>query len=99
MGKEKCYVSGKISGLPWGEVERNFSFAVLQVFRLGMTPVNPLNNGVPRWMPWIVHMAVDVIILLGCESIALQDNYIDSRGARIEYWIAKKCRKNIYYLM
>lgn len=98
MGKKKCYVSGKISGLPWGEVERNFSSAVLRVFRLGMTPVSPLNNGVPRWMPWIVHMVVDVINLLRCSAVAMQGNWIDSQGAKIEYWVAKKTGKEIIFL-
>jgi hypothetical protein len=95
MKRKRCYISGRITGLPWGEVERNFSSAVLQVFKLGYAPVSPLNNGVPRWMPWIVHMAVDICTLLTCDCIALQGNFKESRGAMIEYRIAQRFKKHI----
>lgn len=95
MNRKKCYISGRISGLPFGEVERNFSSAVLQVFKLGYTPVSPLNNGVPRWMPWIIHMAVDIITIISCPTVALQPNWKQSQGARIEHRIAVWLGKEI----
>lgn len=95
---KKCYISGRISGLPWGTVERNFSSAVLQIFKFGYVPVNPLNSFLPRNAPWILHMAVDCIMLLLCDSVAFQSNWRESRGAMIEYKVAKLAKKEMVFL-
>lgn len=98
MEKKKCYISGRISGLPRMEAERNFSSSVLQLVREGYIPVNPMNNGVPYWMPWCVHMVVDLFSLAFCDTIALQDNWRESRGARIEYRFAIYLGKDVIFL-
>lgn len=95
MEKKKCYISGRISGLPRMETERNFSSSVLQLVREGYIPVNPMNNGMPRWMPWIIHMVVDIITIISCPTVALQPNWKQSQGARIEHRIAVWLGKEI----
>lgn len=98
MRRRKCYISGRISGLPRGEAERNFSSAVLQVFKMGYIPVNPMNTPLPYWWPWILHMLYDCCVLMGCDAIALQENWRESRGARIEHRLAIYLGKEIKFL-
>ena len=83
----KVYISGKISGLPISEVQRNFSEAERHLEEIGHEPVNPTKND-DQTKNWSEHMVDDIEMLMGCEAIYLLDNWEDSKGARIEYRIA-----------
>lgn len=48
----KCYISGKISGLPTEQVTAKFRQAELQIRAFGHEPVNPLYNGVDKEASW-----------------------------------------------
>lgn len=97
MDKPKIYISGKITGKSRLDVETDFSRGVLEVVRDGSVPVNPLQNGVPRWMPWHIHMVVDLIMLLRCDGILMLRGWEDSRGARIENRMAELMEIPIIY--
>jgi hypothetical protein len=97
MRRRKCYISGKISGLGRGAVENKFSKSVLEVFKRGYVPVSPLNTCVAYWMPWWLHMAVDIITLMNCDAIYLQSDWRQSRGARMEKWVAIVMEKEIIH--
>ncbi len=98
MERKKCYISGRISGLPRGQAERNFSSAVLQVFKMGYAPVNPMNSCIPYWMPWSIHMIADLFSLFFCDAIALQENWRESRGSRLEHKAAIYLGKEVVFL-
>ena len=78
----KIYISGKISGLPYGEVERKFADAEELLESIGFEVVNPLRNGLPE---------------KECGAIFMLDNWRDSRGARHEYNFALEEGKEVYF--
>lgn len=92
----KCYNSGKISGLPYLTAYNNFLEADKEITQLGFSPVNPMAE---RWLrpsaPWILHMIVDVWKMLWCKAVYFQRNWSDSKGARIEFYIAMKLNKEL----
>jgi len=89
----RTYISGKITGLDLEVADLNFHLAESELrsehgiyFRNMINPrlVKPL-FGIDNWF---CHMVTDIWELLACTHIALQPNWIDSRGARIEKRIA-----------
>ncbi len=94
------YLSGKISGLPEDQVKGNFTYAALEV--MFMQPgevdvISPLNI-IPLFgrKTWLCHMLSDVwVMVFKCQAIHLQSNWIYSRGAKIEVFIALMLGKEI----
>jgi hypothetical protein len=85
----KIYISGQITGLPFGRVQTKFAAAERILTEQGYEVVNPLNNGIPYNAPYEVHMAMDIILLIGCQAIYLLPDWASSRGATIEKKIAE----------
>ena len=92
------YISGRISGLDIKEVTESFKSCAMLIKVSGHIPINPLNIkplfGIKNY--WC-HMLADIWELLWCDTVWLQPNWKESRGARIEHFIAKLISKNIYY--
>lgn len=84
----KVYISGKITGLPIDYARSRFSQAESLLSGIGLTPVNPFNNGLEIDADWWEHMVRDIEMLSGCDAIFMLSGWDDSRGARIEYNIA-----------
>lgn len=87
----RCYISGKISGLPIEQVTAKFRQAEQQVRAFGHEPINPLDNGVDKEADWNDHLVADIALLLGCDAIYLLKDWEDSKGSRIEHKIAEEC--------
>lgn len=85
----KVYISGPISGLLYEEVEKAFNEAETSLKEQGHEVVNPLNNGLPRESTWNEHMRADLKLLLDCDAIYLLKGYQNSKGAMIEYDLAR----------
>ena len=103
MGKikrsDRCYVSGKISGLNFLEVLKNFEEGEQFVIKeLHLIPVNPLNNGLRPSRPWTLHMAADLWMMLKCGHVLFLSNAKESRGSMIEYRLAKMLRMDMWTL-
>ena len=98
----KIYLSGKISGLTEAEYKENFKNAALRVYLnfdrnvhnieglmwrdiINPTKVKPL-FGIYYWF---FHMVADIYAQSKCTHSAFQKNWVDSRGAVIEYFFAK----------
>lgn len=90
MRKEKVYISGKITGLPIDEAKDNFNNAENKLREKGYEVVNPFNNGLPEKSTWMEHMKADIKLLMECDLICLLSNWVDSKGAKIEFNIAKR---------
>ncbi len=84
----KVYISGKISGLPLGEVREKFAHAERQIEAFGHTPVNPLKNGLPTDAEWEEQMLASIRLLFGSDAIYMLPDWFNSKGARIERNIA-----------
>ena len=94
----KCYISGKISGLPYREVLSFFHKAENIVLDAGMAPVSPTKlcqyDDAKKWEDY---MLIDIEALFKCQHIYMLNNWEDSRGARIEHNIAKEIGLTITY--
>ena len=95
------YISGKISGLSEKEFKNNFKEAKMSVWFL--PEFNPPNEwilfkniispldikpflGIKSWFFYMVN---DLLALRKCTHIAMQKNWIDSKGACIEHFVGK----------
>ncbi|PXV61234.1 uncharacterized protein DUF4406 [Dysgonomonas alginatilytica] len=83
------YISGRITGIPLSEAKRNFEEAEALLLEKGYIPVNPMkNNHDPDTKGWIDHMLEDIGGLMRCDGIFMLNNWQQSKGARIEHYIA-----------
>lgn len=94
---KKIYISGQISGQPIDSVREKFERAERRIKAMGLDPVNPMKNGLPENAPWELHMALDIVLLMGCESIYLLPDWEHSRGATLEKTIAELTGKQLIY--
>lgn len=92
--KTKIFISGKISGLNYYYAYHRFATAEKTLSKMGYKVVNPVCLCNKDWC-WLRCMAVCLFHLLRCDAIYLLDNWQYSRGARIEYSIAKLLKKDI----
>ncbi len=94
MNQKSIYISGKITGLSKTEafelqpLELNEYDIVVNPMKL--VPYNPD-------LTWHDYMVKDIEALLKCDAIYMLKNWGDSRGARIEYVIAKEMGLKIYF--
>lgn len=93
----KIYISGKISGLPYDEVQERFNSAEDLLNEIGFDVVNPLKNGLEQERSWNEHLCKDIEMLLPCDAIYMMDNWVDSTGASIEYDIAMRMKKDVWF--
>ena len=93
----KIYISGKISGLPFPEVKVKFQEVQDFLEDLGFDVVNPTKNGLTESHAWEQHIVRDVELLLPCEAIYMFDGWQNSVGACIEYDIAVRTGKEIWF--
>ena len=93
----KIYISGKISGTDITETRKRFAAAAKAMKRLGYEPVNPLDNELSEHDNWEAHIVKDIATLLQCKAIYMLQDWQDSKGARIEYYIATQIGIPIMY--
>ena len=93
----KIYISGRISGLPIDEVTDKFNETEAKLKAKGYEVVNPLKNGIPATASWEAHVAMDVLLLMGCDSIYLLPDWFFSKGATLEKNLAELTGKTIIY--
>lgn len=86
---KRIYISGKISGLDIDEARKKFKTAEEYCNSQGKKAVNPMNIKYSFKLYWFIYMIVDILLLLTCNEIYLQRDWIDSKGSKIEYNIAK----------
>ena len=93
----KIYISGKISGTDLTETRKRFAAVAKATKRLGYEPVNPLENGLSEHDTWKAHMLKDIADLLQCKAIYMLQGWEESKGARIERYIAIEIGMHIMY--
>lgn len=93
----KIYISGKISGTDLTETRKRFAAVAKVMKRLGVEPVNPLENGLSEHDSWEAHMLKDIAYLLQCKAIYMLQGWQESKGACIEHYIATKIGIPITY--
>lgn len=89
MKRQKVYISGPITGLPFDKVEQAFNDAEIRLQEEGYEVVNPLDNGLTKDHSWREHMKADIKLLMECNTIYLLKGYRTSKGAMVEYDLAR----------
>ena len=94
----RCYNAGKITGLSYlGALAKFRKFDEPIMLKTGMNPVNPMVHGLKPKDPWLIHMVYDLHLMLRCDAVFVQPDWIESRGAKIEFKVAKLIGKDIYF--
>jgi hypothetical protein len=95
--KAVFYISGKITGLNYIRTWYKFLDVEESYARKGEV-INPLKICKTYWS-WFRCMLVCIWNLRRATDIIMLPDWKESRGARIEYWIAKKILKlTIFYI-
>lgn len=90
MNPKRIYISGPMTGMP---SHNFFAFhaAAERLRKAGWDVVNPAENFQGRTdLPREMYLRQDVALLAGCDAIAMLPGWRESRGARMEYFIARE---------
>ncbi len=91
----RIYIAGKVSGLERQVYVHNFARAEKALRRAGFKPINPVRLCKPHWS-WTRCMAVCLFYVVFCsQGIYRLPDWQQSRGARIEYRVARLLGKKI----
>lgn len=94
----KIYISGKISDLPIKQVKEKFKWHSGFLSMKGHEPVNPLEvSPFDETKNWNDYMVSDIAALLECDAIYMLKDWGQSKGARIEYSIARELGLQILF--
>ena len=94
----RTYISGPISGRPNGNQEA-FSRAAEHLIISKRIPVNPHDvcAHLPASSPWRDYMRECIIALCRCQEIYMLRGWLRSRGARVEWLLAKVLGMKVFY--
>lgn len=93
----KVYISGRITGINYHVAYGLFDQAEKHLADHGHTPINPMKLKHDHGKSWEEYMVVDISALLTCEAIFMLPNWGQSKGARIEYAIAREMNLKIMF--
>lgn len=86
----KVYLSGKITGLPEAQARAQFRKAQLKILQIGFEVVNPLTLDHSINDTWESYMRTDISAMMQCDAIYMLPGWEQSRGAKLEYNLAKE---------
>lgn len=87
---KKIYIAGKVTGLPQEEVIEKFAAMQKKIENLGFEVVNPIEVVNDFKTPWNKAMRMCIAGLVTCDAIVLLPDWFSSKGAKIEWDIAKQ---------
>ncbi len=85
LKKARIYLSGKMTGLP-DDGKPLFNAEAARLRALGFDVWSPAEQ--PDQKSWEAYMKHDLAALVECDFVATLDNWHNSRGARLEVFIA-----------
>lgn len=92
----KVYISGKITGNE-SEAPALFGKAETHLILLGNDVINPMDLPHAHDKSWESYMKEDLIAMLKCDAIFMLTGWRKSRGARMEYNIARQMKLKIIF--
>jgi hypothetical protein len=90
----KCYIAGKVTGLPYDDVFDKFQSAAFGLKLADYDVVNPMEI-VPKRASWDKAMDICIEALLTCDCIYMLPDWKDSKGARLEFETAMNFKLTI----
>lgn len=94
----KIYISGKITGLDFQKAKSFFREAHLNLTAQGSHALNPMTEvSFNADRSWSDYMRDALKLLLDCDAIFMLKNWEESKGAKLEYHIAKELGLKILY--
>lgn len=95
--KSKIYISGRITGITIKEATDNFYEAEKDLFELDYEVINPMTIKHDHDKSWKNYMKNDIKELLNCSHIYMLKGWHLSKGANIEFNLAKDLGLTIYF--
>lgn len=96
MNKENIYISGKITGMEQ-EAKELFGKTELLLNDDKVEVINPMSLPHNHDKTWNSYMKDCIKALCECDSIYMLHNYMDSEGALLELYIAKRIGLKVYF--
>lgn len=93
----KVYISGKITGLDIDVAREKFQVDEDHLHSLGYEVVNPIKITGQDGETWRECMSECLDELLYCDAILMQPDWGESRGARLEYVMARELDLKILF--
>jgi len=97
MGNTWCYIAGKIGDLPESIYRPMFEAAALEVKKMGLKPVSPIDLPHEHDRTWSEYMREDIAALMKCGHIYAIRNWRHSPGATIEVNLAVQVGINVIH--
>lgn len=94
--RKRCYIAGKVSGLPYMEVREKFAYRAMMLAARGFEVINPMNL-VPPDTEWEPAMKLALIGMLQCDSIYMLHDWQKSDGAMLQQALADVLNMEIIY--
>lgn len=96
---KKVYISGPITGLPMCEVKDNFMKVEKEIKDFGHKPINPLKvSPFSTRKTYKDYLIDDIEALIRCDAIYLMPGWKKSKGANLEFVIAKELGLDIFFI-
>lgn len=91
------YISGKITGD--ADYKKHFDCIAGKVASIteGQTVFNPANIDLGKDASWSDYLKIDIPVLLECSTIVMLNDWEQSRGALLEWNIARAMNMKIIY--
>jgi len=86
--EKKCYIIGKVTGLPREQVVSKFEKTEALVKSMNMHPVNPVAI-IPEGTPWHEAMKLCIKLLVDCDFVLVLPDHSGSKGSMLELTISR----------
>ena len=87
--RNRVYIAGKVTGLSRITVYYNFEEEEKLLINSGYNILNPVKKCKSNWSYFRCMVVCIFYLIFYCNKISLLSNWQDSKGAKIEYKIAK----------
>ena len=96
IARRKCNEQETCTFCPFYDHDSLYVCTIHDLFPHQLEVVDPTSFGLDN-KPWLLCMAVCVRHLLRCSYVFMLHGWQNSRGARIEHWLASLLHKQIIY--
>jgi hypothetical protein len=90
----KIYLSGKVTGEDYAQVCLKFKKYENKLSEMGHEVVNPVSH-IESTDTWESAMKKAIILMMPCDTIFMIEDWLHSRGAKIEFELAYKLKFQI----